>query len=322
MKTILVTGGAGFIGGHFIKYILNKYSNYKVVNFDKLTYASNLSNLESIHNDLRYSFVQGDICNKEALETLFSRHQFDWVVNFAAETHVDRSIESSYDFVTSNILGTHNLLELARQFWHLKVDNKLSGYKVGCKFVQISTDEVYGSLGPKGLFNEQSALLPNSPYAASKASADLLVRSYFKTYGLPMNITRSSNNYGEGQFPEKLIPLMILRAKANRRMPIYGDGNQVRDWIHVHDHCAAIDLVMHKGTIGEIYNIGANNEMKNIDIVKSILAGLGRPESLIEFVQDRLGHDYRYAIDSSKIRSKLGWKPIINFDKGIQNLLN
>ena len=306
MSRILVTGGAGFIGSNFIRYMVNKYSEYEIINLDALTYCGNLENLKDMENKDNYSFVKGDIADKDIVDDLVKG--CDYVINFAAETHVDRSIDDPEIFIKSNVLGTQVLLNAA----------KMHGVE---KYIQISTDEVYGSLGKEGYFSETTPLQPNSPYSASKASGDLITRAYSQTYGLPINITRCSNNYGPYQFPEKLIPLMISNALENKKLPLYGDGKNVRDWLHVHDHCAAIDLVLHDGRAGEVYNIGGNNERQNIEIVKLILNELGRDESLIEFVTDRLGHDRRYAIDSSKIQNELGWKPSYTFEKGIRETI-
>lgn len=308
MKSILITGGAGFIGSNFIAYLLNMNNDFRVVNIDKLTYAGNLENLKSVEKNKNYTFVKGDICNRDLIDYLFRKYKFDMVVNFAAETHVDRSILGSELFFTSNVIGTNVLLEASKRY----------GIE---KFLQISTDEVYGSLGPEGLFSETTPLSPNSPYSSSKASADLMVLSFYHTYGLPVNITRCSNNYGPFQFPEKLIPLMIINALNNKKLPVYGDGLNVRDWIYVSDHNAAAAKVLLAGIPGEVYNIGASCEMKNIEIIKLILSILGKPENLIEYVQDRPGHDRRYAIDSSKIRQNLGWKPEFDFNKAIQKTL-
>jgi dTDP-glucose 4,6-dehydratase len=301
---LLITGGAGFIGSNFVHYVLDRHSDYRIVNLDKLTYAGNLENLESAEGNPRYSFVPGDICDDALLRSLFEKHHFDAVIHFAAESHVDRSIVGASDFVRTNVMGTNVLLEMAKAF-PLK------------KFVQISTDEVYGSLGEQGRFTESSPIHPNSPYAASKASADLLALAYQHTFGLPIVVTRCSNNYGPYQFPEKLIPLMIANALNGKPLPVYGDGSNVRDWIHVLDHCAAIDAVLHKGVMGEVYNIGGNSEKRNLDVVKTILKALGKPESLISFVKDRLGHDWRYAIDAGKISRELGWEPRHTFEAGI-----
>ncbi|MDR2406909.1 MAG: dTDP-glucose 4,6-dehydratase [Bacteroidales bacterium] len=303
MKRILVTGGAGFIGSNFIRYMLRKYG-YEIVNADLLTYAGNLDNLTDIKDNPNYSFVKADISNFQDMEPLFDG--VSATVNFAAESHVDRSIIEPQKFLTTNILGTQILLDLAKR------------YKVQ-KFIQISTDEVYGSLGESGFFTEETSLSPNSPYSASKAGADLLVMAYHATYGLDVSITRCSNNYGQYQFPEKLIPLIIINAINNKKLPVYGDGMNVRDWIHVEDHCAAIDLVLHKGKAGWIYNVGCNNERTNISIVKTILSLLGKDESLIEFVKDRPGHDRRYAIDTSRIKKELGWHPKFDFNDAIKD---
>ncbi len=301
---VLVTGGAGFIGSNFIRYMLHQHEQVHIVNLDLLTYAGNSENLQEFTNDPRYTFVKGNIGDSQLVDDLIQQHNIDIIVNFAAESHVDRSIRDPRVFVETNVLGTQVLLEAARR------------HSVA-KFVQISTDEVYGSLGDSGAFTESSPLMPNSPYSASKASADLLVRAYYETYGLPAVITRCSNNYGPYQFPEKLIPLMIIRALRDEPLPVYGDGRNVRDWLHVEDHCAAVDLVIRQGRIGEVYNIGGHNEQRNIDIVKRILQMLGKPESLIRFVEDRLGHDYRYAIDPTKLTTELGWKPKYTFDTGL-----
>ena len=305
---LLVTGGAGFIGSNFIHYLLEKYPGYYIINYDKLTYAGNLENLVAIQESINYKFVQGDILNKELLEYVVTTSEVDVIVNFAAESHVDRSITNSSEFVITNVLGTQILLEVAK--------------KHSLRFIQISTDEVYGSLGPTGYFTEDTPLSPNSPYSASKASSDFLVRSYHETFGLNINITRCSNNYGPYQFPEKLIPLMIINAIKGKSLPVYGDGQNIRDWLHVKDHCSAIDLVIHKGKSGEVYNIGGHNERTNIVIVEHILETLGLSKKLITFVPDRLGHDYRYAIDSSKIQSELGWKPIYSFEEGIKETIS
>jgi dTDP-glucose 4,6-dehydratase len=304
---LLVTGGAGFIGSNFILYMVRQYPDYHIINVDALTYAGNLENLREIEGHPNYKFVHADITDREALEPLF-QDGLDAILNFAAESHVDRSIMQPDLFVRANVLGTQTLLDLARK------------HNVG-KFVQISTDEVYGTLGDTGFFTEETPLAPNSPYSASKAGADLLVRAYHETFGLNVNITRCSNNYGPYQFPEKLIPLMIRNALENKTLPIYGDGLNVRDWLYVEDHCSAIDLVLHKGKSGEVYNIGGNNERTNIQVVKTILAELGKPESLIRFVMDRPGHDRRYAIDASKIRRELGWHPKYNYETGIKETI-
>lgn len=301
---LLVTGGAGFIGSNFVHYMRREHPEYEIVNVDALTYAGNLDNLAGMEEHPGYRFVQADISDRAAMEPLF-REGVDTVVNFAAESHVDRSIAQPDIFVRSNVSGTQTLLDLARK------------YGVG-KYVQISTDEVYGTLGKEGMFTEETPLAPNSPYSASKAGADLMVRAYHETYGLPVNITRCSNNYGPYQFPEKLIPLMIRNALANKPLPVYGDGLNVRDWLYVEDHCSAIDLVIHRGRSGEVYNIGGGNERTNLQVVRTILREMGKPESLITFVEDRLGHDRRYAIDASKIRRELGWTSKFDYETGIR----
>jgi dTDP-glucose 4,6-dehydratase len=300
---LLVTGGAGFIGSSFVRLILQWHPEYEVVNLDKLTYAGNLENLAGLENDARHKYVRGDICDAGLAQEILGQG-VDAVVNFAAESHVDRSILDSSEFVRTNVQGTLNLLDCSRRH-RIK------------RFVQISTDEVYGSLGPSGSFCESSPLAPNSPYAASKAAADLLVRSYHRTYGFPAIVTRCSNNYGPFQFPEKLIPLFITNALADLSLPIYGDGLYVRDWIHVRDHCAAIDRVLHDGRPGDIYNIGARHEMPNIEIARLILKTLGKGEGLMKHVEDRPGHDRRYAIDPSKLERELGWSPKTSFEEGL-----
>ena len=301
---LLVTGGAGFIGSNFIRYILDTYPEYRVINLDKLTYAGNLENLTGIDKDPRYAFEKGDICEKSRVQLCVVRYDIDMIVHFAAESHVDRSILGASEFVQTNVVGTNVLLEVVKEL-------KLK------RFLQVSTDEVYGSLGSAGLFTEETSLHPNSPYSASKASADMLALAYHHTFGLPIVVTRCSNNYGPYQFPEKLIPLMIANALNDKPLPVYGDGMNVRDWLHVKDHCSAIDTVLHQGRIGEVYNVGGNNEKPNIEIVKLILKNLGKSESLITYVEDRLGHDRRYAIDSGKIQKELGWKPAYTFERGI-----
>jgi len=322
LNNILITGGAGFIGSNFIKYLLSTYHEYKVINVDSLTYAGNLQNLSDISTHPHYFFIKADIGDKKMIEKVFSEYSIDIVVNFAAESHVDRSIDDPEIFLRTNVIGTQVLLDTAKKFWNIHPENKYSfDYKAGVKFIQISTDEVYGSLGNEGKFVESMPLQPNSPYSVSKASADLLVRAYYKTFGLPINITRCSNNYGPYQFPEKLIPLMINNCINNKSLPIYGDGMQIRDWLHVQDHCQAIDLVMHKGISSEIYNIGGNNEIANIDIVNQIIKYLGKDQKLIKYVKDRPGHDRRYAIDSSKIQKELGWQPQISFKYGMQRTI-
>lgn len=323
MKKLLVTGGAGFIGSNFIHYIMNNQQDFVLlVNLDLLTYAGNLENLKPIEKDPRYHFVQGDIRDRTLIKRLFEDFDFDTVVHFAAESHVDRSIVDPEVFLTTNIVGTQALLDAAKSHWKLAPEDKYSrDYRPGVKYLQVSTDEVYGALGKTGMFTETTPLAPNSPYSASKASADLIVRAYYETYGLPINITRCSNNYGPYQFPEKLIPLMICNALADKPLPVYGDGMQVRDWLHVKDHCAAIATVLEKGKTGEIYNIGGNNEQANLEIVKMILGMLDKPERLIAHVQDRPGHDRRYAIDSRKIAAELGWKPTYSFQRGMEETI-
>lgn len=304
---LLVTGGAGFIGSNFILYMIQQHPNYQIINMDALTYAGNLENLKSVQDHPNYSFVQADIADKPAVDAIFQQG-IDVVVNFAAESHVDRSILEPEIFVNTNVMGTQVLLDAAKKYGVTK-------------FVQVSTDEVYGSLGETGLFSETTPLAPNSPYSASKAGGDLLVRAYHETFGLPVNITRCSNNYGPYQFPEKLIPLIISRALNDESLPVYGDGLNIRDWLYVEDHCSAIDLVIHQGKIGEVYNIGGNNERTNVHIVKTILNELGKPESLITYVTDRPGHDRRYGIDPTKIMNELGWKPKHNFETGIKETI-
>lgn len=323
MKNVLVTGGAGFIGSNFIQYILdNQKDLVLLVNLDLLTYAGNLENLESVRDDSRYRFVQGDIRDKALVEKLFGEYDFDTVVHFAAESHVDRSIVEPEVFLTTNIIGTQTLLDAAKRRWNLEPNNKYSRkYRPGVRFLQVSTDEVYGALGKTGMFTETTPLAPNSPYSASKASGDLIARAYHQTYGLPVNITRCSNNYGPYQFPEKLIPLMIHNAQQGKPLPVYGDGMQIRDWLHVKDHCSAIVSVLEKGKTGEIYNIGGNNEKANIEIVRFILKVLGKPESLMSYVQDRPGHDRRYAIDNTKITTELEWAPSYTFEEGIKETI-
>ena len=342
MKKYLITGCAGFIGSNFVHYMLKKYPEILLVNLDKLTYAGNLENLKDVEGDPRHVFVQGDICDKELVEGLFAKYDFDYVINFAAESHVDRSIKNPEIFVQSNVMGTVNLLQRAKEAWY---DAEAKTWKKGKKYLQVSTDEVYGALGAEGFFMETTPLCPHSPYSSSKASADMFVMAFHDTYGMPINITRCSNNYGPYQFPEKLIPLMINNVKHHKQLPVYGDGMQIRDWLYVEDHCKAIDLVIHKGRAGEVYNVGGHNEKQNIEIVKLTISTIRRlmteqPEyrrilkkkeigadgqisidwindSLITFVKDRLGHDQRYAIDPTKITNELGWTPETSFETGI-----
>lgn len=307
MAKFLITGGAGFIGGNFCHYMVNEYPNDSFVCIDALTYAGNMETLEPIINKSNFKFVHENICNREAVFELFRREKFDYVVNFAAESHVDRSIENPTIFLETNIFGTQTLMDACREF----------GIK---RYHQVSTDEVYGDLplDRKDLFfTEETPIHTSSPYSASKASADLLVMAYHRTYGLPVTISRCSNNYGPYHFPEKLIPLIIKKALADETLPIYGDGANIRDWLHVYDHCTAIDLIVRKGKDGEIYNVGGHNEKTNLEVVKTILKVLGKPESLITFVKDRAGHDLRYAMDSTKLMNELGWKPKYSFETGI-----
>ncbi len=304
---ILVTGGAGFIGGNFVHYMVNKYPEDEIVNLDLLTYAGNLETLKPVEDKPNYRFVRGDIADRTFIFDLFEKEQFDVVINFAAESHVDRSITGPQIFVQTNVLGTTTLLDASRAF----------GVK---RYHQVSTDEVYGDLPldrPDLFFTEETPLHTSSPYSSSKASADLFVLAYHRTFGLPVTVSRCSNNYGPYQFPEKLIPLMIARALADEKLPVYGEGLNVRDWLHVYDHCVAIDLIVRNGKVGEVYNIGGHNERTNIEVVKTILKALGKPESLIEHVEDRKGHDRRYAIDPQKLENELGWKPVYTFDSGI-----
>jgi len=322
MKKILVTGGAGFIGSNFVKFMLNKYNDYLIVNIDSLTYAGNLENLSDIKNNDNYVFRRIDITDRKLVDALFNEFKFDFVINFAAESHVDRSIEDPEIFLRTNIIGTQVLLDVAKKHWKLVDDKYDKSYKKDVKYLQVSTDEVYGTLGKEGLFVETMSVIPNSPYSASKASADLVVRAYHETFNLPINITRCSNNYGPYQFPEKLIPLMINNCLNDKNLPVYGDGMQIRDWLHVYDHCSAIDTVLHKGKLGEIYNIGGNNEKANIEIVNLIIETLGKSKSLIKYVKDRPGHDRRYAIDNTKITTQLGWTPSYTFEQGITETIN
>ena len=325
MKNYLVTGGAGFIGSNFIKYMLEKYSDIFIVNLDKLTYAGNLNNLKEVENNENYTFVKGDICDQNLVKELFLKYNFDYVVNFAAESHVDRSINSAFPFVQTNIFGTLNLLQIARENW----EESEYVFKPNHKFLQVSTDEVYGSLELDNphMFNENDNIDPHSPYSASKASADLLVKSFADTHKMPVVITRCSNNYGPNQYPEKLIPLIILKCLKKEKLPIYGDGLNVRDWLFVIDHCMAIDLVLHSEKVNEVYNVGGNNEKNNITIVKTIIDYLNKlnPEinyDLIEYVKDRKGHDRRYAIDYSKIKNELGYEPKYDFESAMQKTID
>ena len=323
MKTYLVTGAAGFIGANYIKYILAKHSDIKVVVLDALTYAGNLGTIAKDIDNERCFFIKGDICSREVVDSLFAEYRFDYVVNFAAESHVDRSIENPQLFLITNILGTQNLLDCARRAWVMGKDEQ--GYptwRKGVRYHQVSTDEVYGSLGAEGYFTEETPLCPHSPYSASKTSADMVVMAYHDTYKMPVTITRCSNNYGPYHFPEKLIPLVISRALADEPIPVYGKGENVRDWLYVEDHCSAIDLVIRKGREGEVYNIGGHNEKTNLEVVKSILSYLGKPESLINYVTDRPGHDMRYAIDPAKIHNELGWLPATKFEDGIKKTID
>lgn len=308
---ILVTGGAGFIGGNFVHYMVNKYPEDMIVNLDLLTYAGNLETLKPVENKANYKFVKGDIADRKFIFELFEKEKFDAVVNFAAESHVDRSIENPEIFVITNVLGTTTLLDASKEF----------GVK---RYHQVSTDEVYGDLPldrPDLFFTEETPLHTSSPYSSSKASADLFVLAYHRTFGLPVTVSRCSNNYGPYHFPEKLIPLMISRALADEELPVYGTGENVRDWLHVEDHCAAIDLILRNGCIGEVYNVGGHNERTNLEVVKTILKALNKPESLIRYVKDRPGHDMRYAIDPTKLETELGWRPKYNFDTGIQQTI-
>lgn len=313
MKNILVTGGAGFIGSNFIHYFLDKHSDSKIINLDILTYAGNTDNLIEIQNDPRYVFVKGDICDRQLLQKLFQQYDFSTVVHFAAESHVDRSITGPEAFITTNVLGTQCLLHVAKEQWNGNFENR--------RFLHVSTDEVYGSLGPTGYFTEDTPIAPNSPYSSSKAGSDLLVRAYFETYHFPSIITRCSNNYGPYQFPEKLIPLMITNALRDIPLPVYGDGLNIRDWLFVEDHCSAISAVLSKGTPGKVYNIGGNNEKTNIEIIKLLLSELGKPESLITYVNDRLGHDRRYAIDASRLKNEINWVPSMQFKEGLKRTI-
>lgn len=326
-KTVLVTGGCGFIGSNFVRFLLTEKSNWQVINLDKLTYAGNLQSLTDVADHANYTFVCGDICDQELTEQLFTEHSIDTVVHFAAESHVDRSITGPAEFIRTNITGTFNLLETAKRNWQDK-----GGDVSNCRFLHVSTDEVYGSLGASGYFTEETPYDPRSPYSASKASSDHLVRAYFHTYGLPILITNCSNNYGPYQFPEKLIPLVLNNALQGKELPVYGDGANVRDWLHVQDHCEAIVRVLEDGMPGQSYNIGGHNEKKNLEVVELLCDTLDKKvdplssgqsrRSLIVFVKDRLGHDRRYAIDATKIDNELGWKPRYTFEQGMEQTVD
>lgn len=323
MKTYLVTGGAGFIGSNFVLYMLGKYNDVKIINVDKLTYAGNLENLKGVENNPNYSFVQADICDRDAISKIFKENDIDYVVNFAAESHVDRSITNPEIFVKTNVEGTVNMLQCAKVAWSIGDDK----YKDGVKYLQVSTDEVYGTLGAEGYFTETTPLDPHSPYSSSKASADLFVKAFGDTYKFPINITRCSNNYGPFQFPEKLIPLIMNNTLKHKDLPVYGDGMQIRDWLYVEDHCKAIDMVIRNGVLGEVYNVGGHNERTNIFIVKSIIEYIKENvdetvgEHMIKHVTDRKGHDRRYGIDPQKIKDALGWYPETCFEAGIKKTL-
>ncbi|MCD8423133.1 dTDP-glucose 4,6-dehydratase [Tenacibaculum finnmarkense] len=321
MKSILITGGAGFIGSHVVRLFSNKYPTYQIINLDALTYAGNLDNLTNIQNNSNYTFIKGDICDQVLVKNIFKDYKIDSVIHLAAESHVDRSISDPFSFVKTNVFGTLNLLENAKNSWKDNFDDKL--------FYHISTDEVYGSLAETGLFTEKTAYDPHSPYSASKASSDHFVRAFYDTYNLPIVISNCSNNYGANQFPEKLIPLFIDNICKNNPLPVYGKGENIRDWLYVEDHVAAIDVIFHQGKTGETYNIGGDNQWKNIDLIKLLIketdALLGRKQgtstNLITHIADRAGHDYRYAIDASKLKNELGWQPSLQFEQGIQKTI-
>ena len=322
MKNILITGGSGFIGSHLVRLMVNKYLDYNIINLDKLTYAGNPENIQDIENAPNYKFVQVDIVDKDAVVKLFNEYQFDGVIHLAAESHVDRSISNPTEFITTNVVGTLNLLNAAREIWKNDFSDKV--------FYHVSTDEVYGSLGDEGFFYEDTAYDPRSPYSASKASSDHIVRAYYHTFGLPIKISNCSNNYGSHQFPEKLIPLMIHNIQNNKPLPVYGEGLNVRDWLWVVDHARAIDVIFHKGEIGETFNIGGHNEWTNIDLVYLLCDTMdeklgrekGSARKLITYVKDRAGHDLRYAIDASKIKDKLGWVPSVTFEEGLEKTVD
>jgi dTDP-glucose 4,6-dehydratase len=321
VKKICITGGAGFIGSHVVRLFVNKYPDYNIVNLDKLTYAGNLSNLQDIEDKPNYKFIKGDICNSDFIDQLFEENNFDGIIHLAAESHVDRSILNPLEFLQTNIIGTVNLLDAAKKYWHNNFEKKL--------FYHVSTDEVYGTLGKDGLFTEETKYSPNSPYAASKAGSDHFVRAYGETYDLPYVISNCSNNYGPNQFPEKLLPLFINNIKNNKPLPVYGDGKYTRDWLYVIDHASAIDLIYHEGKHKDTYNIGGFNEWTNIDLIRLLCRIMdeklgrsqGTSEQLITYVKDRPGHDKRYAIDASKIQSKLGWQPSVTFEVGLEKTI-
>jgi len=320
-KTVLITGGAGFVGSHLVKLMINKYPDYKIINLDKLTYAGNLANLTEVEDKGNYEFVKGDIVDADFVNQLFAKNNFDAVIHLAAESHVDRSIEGPMEFIMTNIVGTANLLNAAKEAWNNDFSDKL--------FYHVSTDEVYGSLGDEGMFLEDTPYDPRSPYSASKASSDHIVRAYHHTYGMPIVISNCSNNYGSHQFPEKLIPLFINNIKNNKALPVYGEGLNIRDWLWVNDHARAIDVIFHDGKNGETYNIGGHNEWTNIDLIKVICKvmdekldrPLGESEKLITYVKDRVGHDMRYAIDATKLKEELNWVPSLQFEEGIRNTI-